>query len=139
VASTVAAAVTSAGFGSLRNRIGLSEAFVLAFCLIGAGLALVGTAASFGVVLAGQALAGLAVGIFGSNLMAYAGNAPVEQRTRRVGAARGGYMGVTLLVQVLLEPVVQVYGPAGAMLTIAGFAAIMALVSLRGRSGFLTR
>jgi MFS family permease len=139
VASTVAAAITSATFGWIRKRISLAQAFVLAFCLIGAGLAIVGTAKSLGVILVGQAFAGLAVGIFSSNLMAYAGNAAPLQRTRRVGAARGGYMGVTLLVQVLLEPVVRVYGPAGAVLTIAGFAAIMALVSLRGRSGFLTR
>jgi MFS family permease len=126
----VSSTLFSFGYGWVRRHIGVTNAFVISFLLMGISMACAAAATSFRLIAAAIFLGGIGGGIGGPNIIALAANCPADQRALRTGWARAGLFAAPLLVQIPLEPVVQHYGGHGAMFTLAAFGIAMIPVFL---------
>jgi MFS family permease len=131
------AAAGSAAFPRFRRFNSVLGVYAWAFGFMAAGYLLVGTAASFGMMLAGVFLSGIGVGLFfpNSNLWMLA-LAPARVRGRLAGGLTASIFLAQFCSPILLEPVVARTSLGGSFLGAAAAMAVVAacLAGLRARA-----
>lgn len=126
-----AGAVSAFFYARVRRKFSVTATFMLGLGCLAAGFALVGTAQSFTMAVAGGVIGGLGVGMVGPNVFAYAASVGIDRdRARNIGTARGAFLASPMLGQVLLEPVSHAAGPGAAILATAALA-LATVLSLR--------
>lgn len=105
--SAATSAIAGLVYGWLRARASMSSTFVLGFCLMAVGLAVIATAGGVPQFVIGQAIAGFGQGLNMPNYFGLAAvTGPDAYRARTMGFAKSGVYGGPLIAQFLLEPIV---------------------------------
>lgn len=135
--SSLLAAVGSAVFPRFRRLTGVLGVYAWAFGFMACGYALVGSASSFALVLAGVVTSGVGVGLFFPNGTLWVLSlAPPRLRGRIVGGLTASIFLAQFASPLLLEPVVARTSLGHAFLLAAGTMAALALaLALLGRRG----
>lgn len=128
-ASSLMAAVGSAAFPRFRRRTGVLGTYAWAFAFMATGYALVGSASSAAVVLAGVVVSGVGIGLFFPNGTLWVLSlAPARLRGRLVGGLTTSIFLAQFASPLLLEPIVARAGLGGAFLVAAAAMASLAVV-----------
>jgi MFS family permease len=135
--SSLLAALGSAVFPRFRHRTGVLGTYAWAFAFMATGYALVGSASSLGLVLAGVVISGVGIGLFFPNGTLWVLSlAPAQLRGRLVGGLTAAIFLAQFASPLLLEPVVVRTGISGSFLVaavaMAALAASLALPRQRG-------
>lgn len=117
-------------FGWVRHYLSAAKVFVCAFSIIAMALTAVALSHGMETMAVFMLLNGMGTGMIAPNLSSTVAAGDPVRRARRLGFSRAGYFGAPLLAQLPLEPLTFAYGPAAALLAIAGFSALMALFFL---------
>jgi MFS family permease len=126
--SSLLAAAGSAAFPRFRRFSGVLGTYAWAFVFMAAGYALVGSASSFLVVLAGVVISGIGVGLFFPNGTLWVLTlAPARLRGRVVGGLTAAIFLGQFASPLLIEPVVARTSLGGAFLASAGAMAALAV------------
>jgi MFS family permease len=135
--SSLLAALGSAVFPRFRRRTGVLGTYAWAFAFMATGYALVGSASSLGLVLAGVVISGVGIGLFFPNGTLWVLSlTPARLRGRLVGGLTAAIFLAQFASPLLLEPVVARTGLSGSFLVaaaaMAALAAALALLRQRG-------
>jgi MFS family permease len=127
--SSALAAAGSAAFPRFRRFNSVLGVYAWAFAFMAAGYALIGVAASFGLVLAGVVLSGIGVGLFFPNSNVWVLTlAPPRLRGRLAGGLTASIFLAQFCSPLLLEPVVARASLGGAFVAAAAAMGAVALV-----------
>ncbi len=120
--------VISSTFGYVRKRISWQTAFAISFGVAGIGTGIISIATSFEQVLCGLVVKGFGIGWLASNTMARATETATDAtRGRFVGLVKGAFFSAAFLAVLLLEPIVRVSGPKGALVAVTVLSLVTAL------------
>ena len=126
-ASTLTGALASMAYGRVRARLSTRALAAAVFVALGAGLAVVAGAGSYGGVVAGLGVAGVGGGLLMPHVGRWAGDlAPARARGAVVGGLTTALFVGQFLSPVLSQPVVSVSGLGGLFGVAAGVAAVLA-------------
>ncbi|WP_164857191.1 MFS transporter [Sphingomonas crocodyli] len=122
-------ALVSLVYARWRRGVSLWLTFVVAFVVMAGGLAITGLSTNLPVLLAGQAVAGLGLGLGSPNLYAFAAMVGRDiDKTRNMGLARGAYFAAPFLAQFALEPIAGLASAGIALVALGIFGVVAALL-----------
>ena len=121
-------AIVSLLYARWRRTVSLGLTFIVAFVVMATGLAITGFSTSLPVLLAGQAVAGLGLGLGSPNLYAFAAMVGRDiDKTRNMGLARGDYFAAPFVAQFALEPIEGMASAGMALAALGAFGVLAAL------------
>ena len=126
-----ASVVTSFAFGELRRWLSSMSVFFVAFTAWAVGFVSLAEASALPQFALGMTVIGIGGGLVGTNVFSVAGTlGPETTRSRNIGIVKGIYYAGAFVGPSLLQLVSQRYLAVGAIVTLAGVAAVLAAASL---------
>jgi len=126
--TTLFAAAASTWYGRVKRRLGFVPIAALSFSLLGGGLVAAGFAGGYAAVVAALALSGLGAGLILPNLSAWIAEVvPPALRGRAIGGMTTSVFTGQFLSPVLVQPAVNVFGLASALVLVGALAVALAL------------
>ena len=126
-----ASVVTSFAFGELRRWLSSMSVFFVAFTAWAVGFVSLAEASALPQFALGMTVIGIGGGLVGPNVFSVAGTlGPETTRSRNIGIVKGIYYAGAFVGPSLLQLVSQRYLAVGAIVTLAGVAAVLAAASL---------